>query len=134
VQRMALPPSKDAAWASAEYTSWLPHAFLGLLRVDVDEQRVCRFCVLGMKTPLLVLKYVPERSTTDRQLFYVTGGLLSLAKQRGRFELREVKGTRTLITAIHDFGPRLPWFVYRYTQALFHSLVMNAFRRHLARA
>jgi nucleoside-diphosphate-sugar epimerase len=131
VQRMTLPPGKDAAWAASEYTDWLPHAFLGLLRVDIDEQRTCKFRLFFMKSPLLILTYVEARSTPDRQLFYVSGGLLSLSKQRGRFELREVQGTRTLITAIHDFGPRLPWFVYRYTQAPFHGWVMSAFRRHL---
>jgi nucleoside-diphosphate-sugar epimerase len=134
VQRMTLPQGKDAAWASAEYTNWLPHAFIGLLRVDIDSDKVCRFRIWGIKKPLLILTYVPERSTQDRQLFYVSGGMLSLAKQRGRFELRKIQGTRTLVTAIHDFGPRLPWFVYRYTQAPFHAWVMNAFRRHLLKA
>jgi uncharacterized protein YbjT (DUF2867 family) len=134
VQRMTLPEGKDAAWAASEYTDWLPHAFLGLLKVDVDETKTCRFRLFFMKSPLLILTYVEARSTPDRQLFYVSGGLLSLSKQRGRFELREVKGTRTLITAIHDFGPRLPWFVYRYTQAPFHGWVMSAFRRHLVAA
>jgi nucleoside-diphosphate-sugar epimerase len=134
VQRMTLPGTRDAAWAAVEYTQWLPHAFFGLLKVDVDAQRTCRFRLAFMTTPLLVLTHVADRSTPDRQLFYVTGGLLSLVKQRGRFELREVKGSRTLITAIHDFGPRLPWYVYRYTQAPFHAWVMSAFRKHLFRA
>jgi uncharacterized protein YbjT (DUF2867 family) len=133
VQRMRLPAGKDAAWAATEYTDWLPHAFGRLLRVDVDAQRECRFCIVGMKTPLLVLSYVAERSTPDRQLFFVTGGILSLARQRGRFELREVGDTRTLLTAIHDFGPRLPWFIYRYTQAVFHGWVMSGFRRHISK-
>ena len=134
VQRMRLPADKDAAWAAAEYTRWLPHAFARLLRVDVDAQRECKFCIIGMKTPLLVLSYAADRSTPDRQLFYVTGGMLSLAHQRGRFELREIGTSRTLLTAIHDFGPRLPWFVYRYTQAVFHGWVMSAFRRHIGKA
>jgi uncharacterized protein YbjT (DUF2867 family) len=132
VQRMELPQERDAAWAAAEYTKWLPHAFLGLLKVDVDASKTCRFRLAVMKTPLLVLTHVADQSTPDRQLFYVSGGLLSLAKQRGRFELREVRGTRTLITAIHDFGPRLHWYIYRYTQAPFHAWVMRAFRNHLA--
>jgi nucleoside-diphosphate-sugar epimerase len=133
VQRMMLPVDRDAVWAAHEYTSWLPHAFWRLLRVDVDDKRECRFCLLGMKTPLLVLTYSAERSSAGRELFFVTGGLLSRADQRGRFELREVSGTRTLLTAIHDFAPRLPWFIYRYTQAVFHGWVMAAFRRHIAK-
>jgi uncharacterized protein YbjT (DUF2867 family) len=133
VQRMELPSGANASWAAWEYTRWLPHAFWKLLRVDVDATQKCKFCIIGMRRPLLELSYSAERSTDDRQLFYVTGGMLSRTEQRGRFELREVRGTRTLITAIHDFGPRLPWFVYRNTQAVFHSWVMSAFRRHIAK-
>jgi hypothetical protein len=130
---MKLPSHKNAVWAAHEYTTWLQHAFFKLLRVEVNADRECRFCLIGMKTPLLILTYALDRSTDDRQLFYVTGGMLSRPQQRGRFELREVGQTRTLLTAIHDFGPRLPWFIYRYTQAVFHGWVMSAFRRHIAK-
>jgi hypothetical protein len=40
---------------------------------------------------------------------------------------------RTMLTAIHDFAPRLPWLLYVLTQAKFHAWVMAAFRRHIAR-
>lgn len=132
VQRMRLPKGRDAEWAAQEYMRWLPHALRGLIRAEVDQNRDCRFVVLLLGLPLLVLTYVPERSTPDRQLFFVTGGFLSLSAQRGRFELRQVLDGCTLMTAIHDFGPRLPWFVYVQSQARFHGWVMAAFRRHLA--
>jgi len=134
VQRMRLPEGRDAEWAAHEYTRWLPNALRGLVRVEVDVNRDCRFVVLLIGIPLLVLTYAPHRSTADRQLFYVTGGVLSREKQRGRFELRQVLDGRTMMTAIHDFAPRLPWFVYVHSQARFHAWVMAAFRRHLAHA
>jgi hypothetical protein len=134
VQRMHLPEGRDAEWAAHEYTRWLPVALRGLVRVEVDANRDCVFAVFLLGLPLLVLTYAPSRSTPDRQLFFVTGGLLSRGTQRGRFELRQVLDGRTLMTAIHDFGPRLPWFVYVQSQARFHAWVMAAFRRHLARA
>lgn len=134
VQRMRLPEGRDAEWAAHEYTRWLPQALRGLVRVEVDANRDCRFAVLLIGFPLLVLTYAPSRSTPDRQLFYVTGGVLSRKEQRGRFELRQVLDGRTMMTAIHDFAPRLPWFVYVQSQARFHAWVMLAFRRHLARA
>ena len=52
---------------------------------------------------------------------------------RGRLEFRQVLDGRTLLVAIHDYSPRLPWFAYVLTQAPFHASVMAAFRRHLAR-
>ena len=78
VQRMSLPPGRDAAWAAEEYVRWLPSFFRGLLRVDVDAGRVRRFRFVGVGV-LLELTPAPARSTPDLQLFYVTGG-----RSRGR--------------------------------------------------
>lgn len=132
VQRMRLPEGRDAESAAHEYMRWLPAALRGFVRAEVDENRDCRFTLFLIGLPLLVLTYAPNRSTPDRQLFFVTGGVLSRGEQRGRFELRQVLDGRTLMTAIHDFGPRLPWFVYLWSQARFHAWVMAAFGRHLA--
>jgi uncharacterized protein YbjT (DUF2867 family) len=132
VQRMTLPEGRDAEWAAKEYMRWLPRALRGLIRAEIDANRDCRFVLLLFRLPLLILTYAPDRSTPDRQLFFVTGGLLSRKEQRGRFELRQAHDGRTLMTAIHDFAPRLPWFLYVQTQARFHGWVMAAFRRHLA--
>jgi uncharacterized protein YbjT (DUF2867 family) len=132
VQRMRLPEGRDAEWAAAEYMMWLPRSLRGLIRVEFDAQRNCRFVVFGVGLPLLILTYAQDRSTPDRQLFFVTGGVLSRSDFRGRFELRQVLDGRTLMTAIHDFAPRLPWFVYVLSQAQFHVWVMAAFRHHLA--
>ena len=40
----------------------------------------------------------------------------------------------TILAAIHDFVPRLPWFIYTMTQALAHLLVMRRFGHHLEHA
>ncbi|MCB9612062.1 MAG: NAD-dependent epimerase/dehydratase family protein [Sandaracinus sp.] len=39
----------------------------------------------------------------------------------------------SMLAAVHDFRPALPWFVYALTQANVHAWVMNRFGRHLAR-
>ena len=138
VQRMQLPAGRDAAWAADEYARWIPRGLRGLLRVEVDPDRTCRFYFGSMKRSLLELTYAGDRSYPDRQLFYVTGGLLTSTRVtnggRARFELRQVLDRRTLVTAIHDYRPRLPWYVYRATQARVHAAVMEAFGRHLASA
>jgi uncharacterized protein YbjT (DUF2867 family) len=133
VQRMKLAESHNAAWAAEEYMRWLPRALRGLIRVEAGEGRDVTFFLVLFRVPLLVLTYAPERSTPDRQLFFVTGGALARADHRGRFELRQVLDGRTMLTAIHDFAPRLPWLLYVLTQAKFHAWVMAAFRRHIAR-
>ena len=131
VQRMRLPAGRDAAWAAVEYARWLPRGLRGLIRVDVDESGTCRFFLAGIGLELLVLTHAPQRSSPDRQLYFISGGLLARTPQRGRFELRQLLDGRTLMTAIHDYQPRLPWALYVVSQALVHRWVMWAFARHL---
>ncbi|MDP9001071.1 MAG: hypothetical protein M3O46_13260 [Myxococcota bacterium] len=132
VQRILLPQERDAAWAAGEYARWLPRVLRGLVHVDVDPKGNIRFFLLFLRLPLLVLRYAADRSTPERQLFFVDGGLLSRPNTRGRFELRQVLDRRTMLVAVHDYSTRLPWLVYVATQARFHAWVMAAFRRHLA--
>jgi hypothetical protein len=132
VQRLPLPPGRDAAWVAFEYMRWLPEGFRPFVRVEVDGH-TCRFYGFGLATPLLVLELAPLRSGKDRQLFYITRGLLTSGRGRGRLEFREVLDRRYVIAAIHEFEPTLPWYIYRFSQAYAHLWVMWRFRRHLAR-
>jgi hypothetical protein len=88
-----------------------------------------------VNTLLLELTHAPQRSTPDRQLFYITGGLLARTADnaKARLEFREMLDRRCLLAAIHDFAPTLPWYLYNATQALAHLVVMRAFGRHLGR-
>jgi uncharacterized protein YbjT (DUF2867 family) len=130
VQRMMLPLGKSAQWVAAEYFRWLPRFFSLLIRVELED-KTCRFYFLLPRLTLLLLERSIERSTEDRQLLYIRGGLLAHGQGRGRLEFREVLERRFVLAAIHDFHPRLPWFVYKYTQAVVHLIVMKAFGRHL---
>jgi uncharacterized protein YbjT (DUF2867 family) len=134
VQRIPLPAGRDAEWAAREYLRWLPRSALPLLRVAVDDDGTCRFSFAGMRRPLLVLTFAAERSRTDRQLFYVTGGLLARETRRGRLEMRVTPDGDHLLTAIHEFEPRLPWWLYRLTQAHVHAWIMRRFGRHVLAA
>lgn len=132
VQRMEAPPGITAEQAALAYLTYLPKANPGLLKVEV-QGRWIYFCWRFPYTRLLVLEYSPERSSSDRQLFYVRGGLLSKKTVRGRLEFREILGGEAIIAAIHDFEPRMPWYLYRWTQALFHLYVMKMFGAFLAK-
>ncbi|MFT4979489.1 MAG: hypothetical protein ACI8S6_005400, partial [Myxococcota bacterium] len=136
VQRLPLPADRDAEWVGDEYMRWLPlGVFWPLLRVDVGEGGSrCRFFTRLLPLPLLELTHAPSRSTPDRVLFYVTGGLLAAPEnRRGRLEFRCILDGEAIITAIHDFVPRLPWYVYTLSQANAHLYVMFQFGRHLKR-
>jgi hypothetical protein len=131
VQRLPAIPGKDALWTAKEYVKWLPKAFLPLIQVRLNGN-TCAFFLTGIRKPLLILELSEERSTSDRALFYIQGGLLAkLGKHRGRFEFREVNNEEEILAALHDFYPKLPWIVYRFTQAPGHRLVMSLFSSHL---
>jgi hypothetical protein len=130
---MHLPKNRDAVWAAAEYARWLPLVVRSLVRVETDVLHNIRFFLRCLGLSLLLLQRIVHRCASDRQVFSIRRGLLSLSSHGGHFELRRVLDKRTLLIAIHDYRPSLPWFVYIFTQAPLHSWVMSNFRRHLAR-
>ncbi len=130
VQRHPLPQGKSAEWASQEYVKWLNANFRGLVFVHTEGD-ISRFYIAGTHKVLLELTISRDRSSEDRILFYITGGLLAQETKRGRLEFRVTHDGKNLITAIHDYRPRLPWYLYKYSQALMHASVMKRFGEYL---
>lgn len=134
IQRLPLPPGHDATDVMQRYVGWLPRFCRPWLKVTVHDGR-CRFDLALVNVCLLELRYADDRSDEGRALLYITGGALAVIRegQRGRLEFRVLPDGRSVMAAIHDFTPALPWFVYRWTQAVVHLIVMKAFGRHLRR-
>ncbi len=130
VQRLPLPAGWTAEDVAKSYMEFLPNLRPLFVGVTVKAPWIY-FINLFPRFSLLELEYSPERSWLNRQLFYVRGGLLSQRTGRGRLEFREVLGGRACLAAIHDFKPKLPWYIYTSTQALFHLWVMTEFKRYL---
>lgn len=130
IQRLVLPPGRDAEWVASEYLNWLPNFFSTLVKVAVENTR-CTFYLVDPSIKLLILDKSRERSTPDRQLLYIVGGILAGKQGRGRLEFREVLERKYVMAAIHEFRPALPWFVYKWSQAIIHLIVMKAFGEHL---
>ena len=129
VQRLPLPFGRDAEWVAEEYMRWLPS--LPGLRVEV-EGPVVRIFTGPLGPALLELTLDAEQSAPDRWVFAITGGALAKKVERARLEFRETFDRKSVLVAIHEFQPRLPWLIYIYSQSLAHLLVMHAFERHLA--
>lgn len=130
IQRLVLPPGRDADWAANEYFRWLPQFFSTLIRVKLEGDRAI-FYLFNPSIQILILEISRERSAPDRMLMYVVGGILSGVQDRGRLEFREVLNRRYVLSALHEFRPSLPWWIYRWTQAIVHTIVMYAFGEHL---
>lgn len=135
VQRLPLPQARDADWAAEEYMAWMPKGLWPFLKVTRREGGITSFRMAGFGVELLRLRYSKSRSSPTRALLYVVGGILAVKTptRRGRLELRKALDDRTLLAAIHDFEPSLPWYLYLSTQALAHLATMKAFGWHLAR-
>jgi uncharacterized protein YbjT (DUF2867 family) len=134
VQRLPLPAGWDASRVAREYASWLPRFFRVFLRVERDGARTRFRTRLGSQL-LLELEYLPRRSAETRAIFAVTRGLLvgRTAERPGCLEFRAVPDGEHVLAAVHDFRPRLPWMLYRASQAWVHLWVMRSFARHLDR-
>lgn len=132
VQRLPRPPGQTALDVARGYLRWLPRLLWPLLRVRTDGDAVAFHGFWGGK-PLLSLRLSPDRSSADRPIFYVTGGILASTEPRGRLEFRAAPDGHHIISALHDFQPRLPWILYKGTQALAHRFVMWRFGAHLHR-
>ena len=130
VQRVFLPKNLTARKAAQEYVNWLPFFLQPLLKVELEKDD-CTFKLPILNLELLVLRKSEQRSSEDRQLYYIVGGLLVKPRTRARIEFRTTYDNKSLIIAIHDYTPSLPWYVYRFTQAILHLWVMKNFDRFL---
>lgn len=130
VQRLPLPPGKNAQWIKDRYIRWLPQFLSPLINMKIEGSTFL-FSLFGLRLKLLELNLSEERSDPDRQLFYIVRGLLVADENHGRLEFRVVLNRRFVLAAIHDYRPSLPWFVYKFTQAKFHLMVMHAFEREI---
>ncbi|BAU29482.1 hypothetical protein DFP93_12352 [Aneurinibacillus soli] len=135
IQRFRLPPNRDAAWVGDVYMNWLPKELAPFVQVQAKEAGVFHFRAMYIPLSLLILQYDAEESMLGCHVYRITGGLLANQKETnarmGRLEFREIVGTGEIITALHNFVPRLPWPLYRLTQALIHLWVMDRFGRYL---
>lgn len=139
IQRLPLPSGTTAQWVTHEYFRWLPRFLspfihVAAVRVSPEVPIQWHFKWLGISKALLELREAPDRSTVNRTVLMISGGLL-VAKDsnpNARLEFREVLGGTQVLAAIHDFKPRLPWPIYKVTQAIAHLWVMGGFRAHLS--
>ncbi|MBM3169051.1 MAG: NAD-dependent epimerase/dehydratase family protein [Bacteroidetes bacterium] len=131
IQRMSNIGRNSALWVADRYAIWLPSFFRFVINGKVNEQGALGFYLLWGKKPMLELTHIPDRSDSQRQLFYITGGWLVKRFDYGWLEFREVLDSRYILSAIHEFVPRLPWFLYITTQARLHLWVMNRFKKYL---
>ena len=128
VQRIANPSKRTVKFVSRIYPIWLTKTFASLVNANFDGKYV-KFSFF--KITLLELKVIKSRSDEKRQLFFISGGVLVKRNDLGWLEFRSVLNNEYLIAAIHEYVPRLPWILYKFTQAKVHLIVMKQFEKFL---
>lgn len=131
IQRIPNLGRNSALWVANRYKLWLPEFLKFVIKSHSRFENEMGFYLFGTSKPMLQLTMIPDRSDQRRQLFYITGGWLVKRYDYGWLEFREVLEGKFIISAIHEFVPRLPWIVYVYTQARIHLWVMNQFQKYL---
>lgn len=129
VQRIANPSNRTTDFISRIYPIWLTKRFADLIKANFDGKFI-KFSFFSIL--LLELKVIKSRSDDKRKLFYITGGLLVKRKSLGWLEFRSVLNNEYMIAGIHEFVPSLPWYIYKYTQAKLHLVVMKRFEKFLS--
>ena len=130
VQRIANPSNRSIDFVARIYPIWLKKRFADILKANYDGNFI-KFSFLTI--PLLELKVIKSRSDDNRKLFYITGGWLVKRTSHGWLEFRSVLNNEYMIAGIHEYVPSLPWYIYKYTQAKLHLVVMKRFEKFLFR-
>ncbi|MDK7114840.1 hypothetical protein [Staphylococcus pettenkoferi] len=128
LERVKIQSANEAIHSYARY---LQRLTLGLVKVDTRCPRY-DICLLN-RWPLIKMTQRVDTSTEVR--LSIIGGMLARTlpshdlQPQFIFKINQAKGT--LLTALIHFRPRLPWLVYRLTQAPLHQWVMRGFGRIL---
>jgi hypothetical protein len=135
IQRVLLPPGQDAAWVAGNYFRWLGSCCWPLVGTRADAAGEIDVYLRLPHIRLLSLRLVPADSTPERRVYRIVGGVLARSGASGhaRFEFQTLLDGRYTMTAIHDYAPALPWYLYIPTQAFAHLRVMRLYQRRLAR-
>ena len=133
LQRLANPQHLRARDVANAYFDWLPKALRPLIRVTPLAAHGAAFWLAFWPRPMLELTLDEAASTESRTVYHISGGELASEKvaDAGTLEFRSVLGGEMVMALVSGFVPRLPWVVYKFTQAVVYLWVMRAFGRHL---
>jgi uncharacterized protein YbjT (DUF2867 family) len=123
---------------SERYFVWLPRLLLGfiqLIKVEVQDKVRVTFELRFFSIPLLILEYQKIDSPAHfvAESISIVGGALKKSGTAGTLEFRIIPSVNAVLAIVQDFVPRLPWMIYRFTQAKIHAWVMRQFGKELIR-
>jgi len=129
IQRLLEDTDISAEKVANAYLKWIPNYTNFIIKV-VKKDKFIYFSLFGLIS-LLQLEYIHDPSMTKRAKFHVVGGLLNKTKNTGWLEFRSIADGKFMLASLNEFVPSLPWYIYKYTQAPIHKIVMDRFGSYL---
>ncbi|WP_235044497.1 NAD(P)H-binding protein [Staphylococcus massiliensis] len=132
IQRFEIPTTYTMDDIALNYGRYLHAVTLSIVDSTIEED-CFTIRIPFLNIPIIVMAKDVEHSSPDRVLYYIKGGKLTNKKGIGnaRLEFRRILDSNEVIIALQEFEPSLPWYVYKYTQALVHKIVMDLYRIYL---
>ncbi|QLK86809.1 hypothetical protein [Staphylococcus sp. 17KM0847] len=134
IQNLTIPEGMSMDGVLSMYGRFLK-TLNGRLINGVYDGRYFTIMLSLFRIPLIRMEHIHAYRTPSHAEMKITGGLLvAKGMRQSRFELRRMKHSPTqCVIALHDFVPRLPWHLYRMTQAPVHVAVSMLFRKYWER-
>jgi len=125
IQRIPDQINISAHQLANSYIQWLKTQFKFLINIKEDLESVS---FLLLNRFVLIRLYKNIKDTNDCYRYEIESGLLvSRFNKSGFFEFRNIPSIKCFIIGIYNYHPSLPWYIYRYTQAIIHLFVMKKF-------
>lgn len=138
IQRLTSIGSWTAPQIAEEYFCWLDSKLRPWIRVTQKSDGEVYFSaeILKWQWCLLKLKKLLSPNPESIATYSILGGALSRLptgenSAPGVFEFRVAQNRTYALVGLHRFTPRLPWLIYKHSQAVIHLLVMVAFAQQL---
>ncbi|MCE5038528.1 hypothetical protein [Staphylococcus auricularis] len=130
IQHLNAPVEMDRFYMMKRYFQYLSRVTLGLVDVSMEDTSVT-LRLKGFNVDLIRMDIKPKH--TFQQVLTISGGRLVSQSCVGKasFRFYKVVGQRAAYTALIDFEPQLPWWLYRFTQFPLHGIVMWGFKYDL---
>lgn len=129
ISRVVLPKDVNMIQLAESYANFLNRITLNVVNSDFNEDNFT-ISVPFLNKDLLLLSKDFKASNNERILYRIVGGDFALDSDGGnaRLEFRRLPNSDACIIALQEYEPTLPWWVYKYTQAKVHKIVMNLFK------
>ncbi|CAD2070533.1 hypothetical protein [Phocicoccus pinnipedialis] len=126
-QRAHIPDGWTLEDVAKYYFKWLDTIVFGVVEIEVYDDTI-EITFPTLDKAMLIMERDRENEEERMVLLKVVGGSLLEKGTEAKFEFRALPDNKTFIMMLHDFKSRLPWTIYKMTQAPLHGLVSRIYQ------